>query len=467
MLSASFKSSNTQGNQGTKPMALSDVVTLSEQSILPVTATVNTSGHLIIGGVDTVELASKFGTPLWIIDETTIRVAVRECQTGLEHYPDAEITYACKAFLCLAMCHLLKELNISLDVVSGGELYTAQQAGVSASKILLHGNNKGAIEIEAALSYGPVRIVIDNQSELELVGTIARKLDTQANILLRVIPGVEADTHQHIQTGHDSSKFGIPLQELNQTIEYIEKHKSDFNFLGLHVHVGSQSHDLDPFLSAVDIVTNCCLGLKEKYGIEISQLDLGGGLGIAYTDADKTLPMEVWSHEISKRVAEKFKQNALRLPKLILEPGRSIIGRAGITLYRVGHNKTLPDGTRYIAVDGGMADNPRPITYQALYTACLANKMTLPKQTTPISIVGKYCEQGDVIIKESYIAPESRDIIAVLATGAYNFSMSSNYNRTGRPACVLVANGNAEIIVERETNDDLLRQDRVPVRLLG
>ena len=464
MLAASFK---TQSNQGKPSMAVSDALTLSEQAILPASATVNASGHLVIGSLDTIDLVSKFGTPLWLIDESTIRQSVQQCQTGLEHYPNAEITYACKAFLCLAMCHLLKELNVSLDVVSGGELYTAQKAKVPPDKILLHGNNKSAVEIEMALSYGPVRIVIDNQSELELVGFLARKLNTEANILLRVIPGVEADTHHHIQTGHDSSKFGIPLQELDATIEYLNAHKTEFNFLGLHAHVGSQTHQLDPFFKAVDILTDCCRGLKENYGIEVSQLDLGGGLGIAYTEADETLPMAVWSAEISQRVMEKFKQNDLSLPKLILEPGRSIIGRAGITLYRVGHNKQLPDGTRYIAVDGGMADNPRPITYQALYTACLANRMTAPKKTTPVSIVGKFCEQGDIIIQESYIAPESQDIIAIMATGAYNFSMSSNYNRTPRPACLLVANGAAEIIVERENNEDLISKDRVPDRLLA
>lgn len=437
-----------------------------ESAVMPITAKINPSGHLVVGGVDTVELTNTFGTPLWVIDESTVRAAVKDCQSGLANYPDWEIIYAGKAFLCLAMCHLLNDMGVSLDVVSTGEFYTAQKAKVPANKILLHGNNKSASEIELALNYGAVRIVIDNQSELELVTTIARTVGVRANILLRVIPGVEADTHQHIQTGHENSKFGIPLQQVNQLVEYIAQHKNDLKLLGLHAHVGSQSHDLEPFLDAVKILTSCCLQIKEKYEVEIAQLDLGGGLGIAYTQGDNPLPMQKWAHEISKAVLDNFNKSGLALPRLILEPGRSIVGRAGITLYRIGHSKTLPNGTRYVAVDGGMADNPRPITYQALYTACLANRMNEPKSNVPISIVGKFCEQGDILIKESYLNTQSHDLVAVLATGAYNFSMSSNLNRTGRPACVLVANGTAEVIIERETNEDLLRQDRVPARLI-
>jgi len=439
---------------------------LIEQAIMPVTAEVSAAGHLLIGQVDTVELAKTFGTPLWLMDEATIRAAVKDCQMGLAHYANSEITYAAKAFLCLSMCHLLKDMDTSLDVVSIGEMYTAQKANFPPEKIILHGNNKSEREIETALKYGAVRIVIDNLSEMQLVAALAKKLGVQAKILLRVIPGIEADTHHHIQTGHETSKFGIPLEQLSQAIDYLTEHNNELHFLGLHVHVGSQSHDTEPFLAAVDVLTQCTLQLKQKYRLRVDQLDIGGGLGIAYTAADRTLPMQQWSHAISKAVVEKFEANNLPLPRLILEPGRSIVGRAGVTLYRVGHTKTLPDGTHYIAVDGGMADNPRPITYQALYTACLANKMNAPKQKTPVSIVGKYCEQGDIIIQESYITPESGDIIAVLATGAYNFSMSSNYNRTARPACLLLNNGSAEVIIKGETNEDLLRNDCVPDRLL-
>jgi diaminopimelate decarboxylase len=434
---------------------------------MPVTAEINSKGHLTVAGLDTVDLAKTFGTPLWIIDESSLRVAVQDCRRGLALYPEAEIAYAGKAFLCLAMCQLIRELDLSLDVVSIGELYTAQKANLPAANILLHGNNKSEQEIEAALKYGNVRIVVDNYSELLLIASIAQALGVSADILLRVIPGVETDTHHHIQTGHDNSKFGIPLSQLNQAIEYLRKNEGKLNFLGLHAHVGSQSTELSPFLTTVDILADCCQQLKNTYGVTVTQLDIGGGLGIAYTESDTPLPMDLWSEKIARTVLHNFNKYDLRLPKLILEPGRSIIGRAGITLYKVGHSKVLPDGHRYIAVDGGMADNPRPITYQALYSACLANKMNEPELNTPAAIAGKFCEQGDILINESYLAAQKDDLIAVFATGAYNFSMSSNYNRTARPACILVTDGVAHLIIERETNDDLLRNDRPIARLIN
>jgi diaminopimelate decarboxylase len=444
---------------------VSSAIVSPNLSIMPATARINAANHLEIGGCDVVELAQNFGTPLWLIDEDTVRAAVHACQAGLSDYPNAQVIYAGKAFLCLAMCHLINQLKAGIDVVSEGELLTAMRAQTAAHSILLHGNNKSVSEIEMALGYGPVRIVVDNYSELEMIAALARKLGRKAHLLLRVIPGVEPDTHNHIKTGHEQSKFGIPLKEIDSFIDYIQKFPSELDLLGLHVHIGSQTHDLEPYYKTIDVLADCFAKIKASFGLELSELDLGGGLGIAYTEADKPLAIYEWAKQISQRLVQVFQARKLSLPKLIVEPGRSIIGNAGVTIYRVGHTKTLADGQEYFAVDGGMADNPRPITYQARYTAAVANRMQAPKMDRSAAIVGKFCEQGDIIIEESYIAAKSRDLIAIFGTGAYNYTMASNYNRTGRPACLLLKDGKADIIVERESMEDLLAHDRVPARL--
>jgi len=435
-------------------------------NVSPTTATVNSEGHLVIGGCDTVDLADRFGTPLWVIDETTIRHAAQACLAGVADYPKAKILYAGKAFLCLAMCHLIRSLGLGLDVVSEGELYTAVQANFPPGLIYLHGNNKSSIEIENALKMQSTKIVADSESELKLIAEIADRLGVRAPVMVRLIPGVEPDTHHYIQTGQSTSKFGIPLEFFDRAMAYILEHPGTFELMGIHAHIGSQSHEIEPYLEIVDILVNCALIVKKKYDTEIHQLDVGGGLGIAYTESDKPMPIYDWCRAIALKVMSTFKQHQLKLPELLLEPGRSIIGTAGLTLYRVGHTKVLPDGTTYLAVDGGMADNPRPLTYQAQYTACVSNRMNAAKPENPCTVVGRYCESGDIIIKEAYLNAQYGDLIAVFGTGAYNYSMASNYNRTCRPACVLVSNGNAELILERESNADLILHDRVPERLL-
>ncbi len=435
-------------------------------SIQPVTAGVNDRGHLEIGGCDTVELAATYDTPLWIIDEKTIRDSAAAVLRGLEGYGDARALYAGKAFLCLAMCHLLKQLGLGLDVVSLGELYTAAQAEFPPELIYMHGNNKAAEEIAFGLGLGDVKIVVDNPSEIELVRAVAEKLGRRAKVLLRVTPGVEPDTHHYIRTGQVDSKFGLPLDEVTHVAAYARDHARFIELLGLHSHIGSQSHNIEPYLEIVEILADCFLDLKRSQGIDLSQLDVGGGLGIAYTENDRPLPINEWANAISNRVKSAFQKRDLPLPTLLLEPGRAIVGTAGVTLYRAGHRKSLPGGLNYLAVDGGMADNPRPVTYQARYTPCVANRMNSPEPQTPVTIVGKYCESGDIIVRDAYLSAKSGDIIAVFGTGAYNYSMASNYNRTGRPACVIVSEGRAEVILEREFTADLLRQDRVPERLL-
>ncbi len=432
-------------------------------NIMPVTAEI-VQDHLFIGGCDTVDLAKQFGTPLWLMDEETIVQSIRDCQAGLADYPRAKIFYAGKAFLCLAMCHLLKYVKVGLDVVSEGELFTALEAGMPHEDIMLHGNNKSVKEIEIAIDRH-LRIVVDNQQELKMIAEMAAKKNLQARILLRVVPGITGKTHKHIQTGQEQSKFGIALGQLSEVLKFISEQKSIL-FLGLHAHIGSHIHDLEPFKQTAEILAKSYESIKGEFGIEPTELNLGGGLGIAYTESDAPLAISTWSCSVAASVSAEFSKRHLSLPTLLLEPGRAIVGTAGITLYRVGFDKWTTEGTHYVAVDGGMADNPRPITYQAKYTAKLANRMGAQKTDQAVTIVGKYCEQGDIIIKDSLIAPENGDLIAVFDTGAYNSSMASNYNRTGRPACVLVAQGKAEIIIERENNADLISKDRIPPRLL-
>ena len=437
-------------------------------NVQPLTASVNASGHLTIGGVDVVDLAEKYGTPLWIVDEKTIVQSVNACKQGLAdaNYPHSRVLYAGKAFLCLAMCQLINNLEIGLDVVSYGELATAMSAHVPPQNVYLHGNNKSEEEILSALTFGATRIVVDNSAELEVIIRLAETLGKQAKILLRVTPGVEIDTHHYIKTGQVDSKFGTPLEEINKLAAYCVTYSHAVDLLGLHAHIGSQSHDIGPYEEIVEIFADLYAALKQNLGIELSELDVGGGLGIAYTEETEATGIYDWAKVMAESVKSSFARRNLKLPILLVEPGRSIVGTAGVTIYKAGFVKTLPSGTCYVAIDGGMADNPRPVTYQAKYTALVANAMQAPHPDTPQTIVGKYCESGDIIVKDAYISAKAGDYIVVFSTGAYNYSMSSNYNRTGKPACILVNEGEAEVIIERETAADLLLKDRVPRRLL-
>lgn len=433
--------------------------------VRPASAAVNEEGHLTIGGCDTVDLANEYGTPLWVVDEDTIRLAAQACVEGLKGYPNSQVLYAGKAFLCTAMCRLIKSMNLGLDVVSEGELHTAIKAGFPAEKTYLHGNNKSAKEVETALRLG-VNIVIDSRSDAEMVASLARDLQLVGKVMIRVTPGVEPDTHAHIRTGQHDSKFGVPLDAVAPLAQWITDQNDALHLIGIHAHIGSQGKELGPYLEIVDIFADLLQTLKNEHQISISTLDLGGGLGIAYTDQDKPAALYDWAKALADRMKKAFDQRSLALPTLMIEPGRSIIGTAGVTLYTAGHSKTMGNQTNYLALDGGMADNPRPITYQAQYTAALANRMNAPLSANPLTLAGRYCESGDIIIREAYLPAKTGDLVAIFATGAYNYSMASNYNRTPRPACVLVKDGQADLIIERETLDDLIRQDRIPRRLL-
>ncbi|MBY0547346.1 MAG: diaminopimelate decarboxylase [Candidatus Obscuribacterales bacterium] len=432
--------------------------------VRPSTAKVNAQGHLEIGGCDSTELAAKFGTPLWVMDEQTIRDCIQAYKTGLSVYPNTLVLYAGKAFLTLALCHLLDSLGLGLDVVSEGELYTAEVSGFPSNRIYLHGNNKTEAEISNAISLG-ARIVVDNVAELDVIGALAARLNKSAKLHFRLIPGIEPDTHDHIKTGHYDSKFGIPLEELSEAIKILRT-MGNAKLVGIHAHIGSQSHDIEPYLQNVTVLAEAAASIKSEFGIELEEIDVGGGLGIAYVEQDRPMAIYEWAHAVATRALSEFTRLGLGTPKLLVEPGRSIVGTAGVTLYRAGAMKELPSGKVYLPVDGGMADNPRPITYQAKYTACIANRMSDNAPEKPLTLVGRYCESGDIIVKDANLAAKAGDLVAIFGTGAYNYSMASNYNRSPRPACILVAHGSAEVIVERESNEDLIRKDRVPERLL-
>ncbi len=427
-------------------------------SIQPVTAVRNLLNHLTIGKLDCVDLVQKYGSPLWIIDEETVHQSIQSCLAGLSQYPNSQLIYAGKAFLCTAICKLLQNYNIGLDVVSYGELFTAQTADFAPDKIYFHGNNKSPAEINLALDYGCVNFIVDNESELSTIIDLAKTKNIKANLMLRVTPDIETQTHEYIKTGHKSSKFGLSV---NQIINLANKIAAlDLNFLGLHVHLGSQSTKLKPYLDSVSVIAHLAKVLKLQYGLNTNQVNLGGGVGIKYNDNDNPIPLYKWSKSLALELKTQFELQALPKPKLILEPGRAIIGTAGVTIYTIGHNKVLDNGIEYISIDGGLADNPRPAMYQAKYTAELANRINAANKT--VTIVGKYCESGDVLIKDINLEAKTGDLLVVYGTGAYNYTMSSNYNRTPRPACILVKDGKAEPIIKAETYHDLISHDNIP-----
>lgn len=425
---------------------------------------VNEQNHLEIGGCDTVDLAKEFGTPLYIMDETLIR---QNCavyrDTLAQLYPKSQVAYAGKAFLTLAMCCLVAEEGLSLDVVSGGEIYTALQAGFPPAKMVFHGNNKTPEEIKLALACGVGRFVVDSFSELELLENLAAAEKKKARIFLRVKPGIEAHTHHYIQTGQMDSKFGLGLAD-GQALTAVKtalkmKH---LELKGLHCHIGSQIFDLKPFQLAAHTMMDFIHEIKKKTGFLIEELDLGGGFGIRYLRDDNPYSLAEFVELIAAAVKEKAAEHGLPLPKLFLEPGRSIVGEAGTTLYTVGAIKDVPGIRRYVAVDGGMTDNLRPALYEAKYEAVVANRV-YDEPLEKVSIAGRACESGDMLIWDIELPRLQRgDLLAVLSTGAYHYSMSNNYNRFPRPAVVFVRDGKASVVVKRETYDDLIKNDLIP-----
>jgi diaminopimelate decarboxylase len=434
----------------------------ANQSLLPLTARVNDRDHLEIGGCDVPELAKTYGTNLYILDEATLRAACGQYRDAFkQHYPgESLVIYASKAWNCLAICAIVRSEGLGIDVVSAGELYTATQAGFTGEKIYLHGNNKSLEELKMAIEQ-QVTIVVDSWSELNTLATLSQTQPVK--IMVRLTPGIECHTHEYIKTGRIDSKFGFDPNDTESVFEFISQHPG-LKFLGLHAHIGSQIFELQPHADLGPVMVNW-LTKAQKYGLSIAQLDIGGGLGIRYTEQDDPPSIDEWAKVVCQSVVAACEAEGIPLPRLISEPGRSLVGSACVTAYTVGGQKTVPGIRTYVTVDGGMSDNPRPITYQSVYRAMVANKMSQPMDQT-VTIAGKHCESGDVLIKDAQIAATSPgDILVIPDTGAYNYSMSSNYNRIARPSAVLVNAGQAHLILERETLEDLLRHDRLPAYL--
>ena len=423
---------------------------------------VNENKHLVIGEHDTVELAKKFGTPLYVLDEDLFRKNCRVYKNAIDRYYDGNglVLYANKALCTVYTCKAAAQEGLGADVVSGGELYTAIKAGFPMDKIYFHGNNKTDEELEMAVKNGVGHIIVDNAYELERLNETAKRYGVVQNVMFRIKPGVDAHTHSFIQTGQIDSKFGVALEN-GEAFEIYEKahNMSNVNPDGLHCHIGSQIFDVEPFCKAAEIMMNFAGDLKDKLGLEIKKLNLGGGYGIMYTEKDDPVPYDEYIKHVSEVVKKTAAERGIDIPFILMEPGRSIAAPAGITLYTVGGVKDIKNVRKYVSVDGGMCDNPRYILYESEYAAVLANKADAPK-TEKVTVAGKCCESGDILLKDAMM-PEINegDILAVLATGAYNYSMASNYNRIPRPAMVAVSGNDAKIIVKRESYEDLIKND--------
>ncbi|MBD2177673.1 diaminopimelate decarboxylase [Pseudanabaena sp. FACHB-1998] len=439
------------------------------QQLLPLTAVVNANDHLEIGGCDVVDLVSQYGSPLYILDEMSLRTACQQYRDALvKHYQgQSQVLYASKAWSCLAVCAIAGSEGLGIDVVSAGEILTATRAGVSPSLIYFHGNNKSLDELTYALESG-CTIVVDNWHELKNLDRLAREQAdlpsfVAPRIMLRLTPGIECHTHEYIRTGHIDSKFGFDPNEVESVFAFLAD--SLLNCIGIHAHIGSQIFELQPHQDIGGVMVQWFKLAGDKYGLNFSELNIGGGLGIRYVESDDPPSIEEWVKAVSAGVTEAFVSAGLALPKLLCEPGRSLVGATCITAYTIGGSKTVPDIRTYVTIDGGMSDNPRPITYQSQYRAVVANTMSAPLSQT-VTIAGKHCESGDILIKDIQLPQTNAgDILVVFGTGAYNYSMASNYNRLPKPAAVVVADGEASLIIKRETREDLLRQDCLPEKL--
>lgn len=430
------------------------------------TMRINNKGHLEIGGCDTVELAREYGTPLYVIDEAYFRQNCRNYyQAFVERY-NAEVLYAGKTLLTLAICRIIDQEGLSLDVVSGGELYTAIQANFPMDRVYFHGNNKTKSEIRLALEYKVGRIVVDNLYELEMLNELAGEMNTTANVLLRLTPGIDAHTHEYIRTGHVDTKFGLVVENGQANIGVRRALElENINLCGFHCHIGSQIFELETYAHTAKVMMDFVGQVRDETGYTARELDLGGGLGIYYSQGDRPCSIKEYADIVMKTVIEQAEIYKLPQPKVLVEPGRSIAGPAGSTLYTVGAIKDIPGVRKYVAVDGSMSDNPRPALYQAVYEAYLANRMN-EQPTETVTVAGKCCESGDILIWNLPLpAVKSGDILVVSSTGAYNYSMAMNYNRLPRPAMVLVNEGHADLIVRRESYADLIRNDIIPDKL--
>jgi len=434
------------------------------RNLAPITAELDAAGRLQVGGCGLSSLARTYGTPLYVLDEVSLRGTCRAYREALAaHYPgEALALYASKANSSLAISALVASEGLGLDAVSSGELLTALEGGMPADRIVFHGNNKSRQELALAVERG-VTVVADNWRDLELLAELASGLAAPVELMLRFTPGIECHTHEYIRTGHLDSKFGFDPDQLEPVLRHLVG-SSWARLTGLHAHIGSQIFELQPHRDLAGVLADA-VALARSMGHPVGDLNVGGGLGIRYVASDDPPSIQEWVQTVGEAVAKACQQRSLALPRLLCEPGRSLVATAGVTVYEVGSRKEIPGIRTYLSVDGGMSDNPRPITYQSQYTALLADR-PLAEATETVTVAGKHCESGDVLLKDVALpAATSGDHLVVLATGAYNASMSSNYNRIPRPAAVLVNGGVADLVQRREQPEELLRYDVLPSRL--
>jgi diaminopimelate decarboxylase len=430
--------------------------------LFPLSAQVK-NNHLHLGGCDAVEMATTYGTPLYIFDEFTLRSKCQEFKREFtNHYQNSAVTYASKAFLNRALAQLLKEEQLGLDVVSGGELSVAHSISFPLENVCFHGNNKTPDELQLALKLRVGRIIVDNFHELELLNKLVKQTSTKQKILLRIAPGIDAHTHRYTTTGIIDSKFGFPLTT-GQADSAVTRARSlpNLDLVGLHFHLGSPVREMSPYEIAIDLILNFAKEMKQKYNFDMSELSPGGGFAVRYTLDSELIEIAEYAKAITTALTNGIKKYSLPAPRLIIEPGRAIVAQAGVALYTVGAIKDIPNIRKYVCVDGGMGDNIRPALYEAKYTAVVANKMD-EKESSVVSIAGKYCESGDILIRDLNLAPVAAgDVVAIPVNGAYAIPMSSNYNMIRRPAIVMVNNGKVRVIRNRESYQDLMKLDVV------
>lgn len=429
------------------------------QNIKPFNTKRNEKGNLEISGCDAVELAKKYGTPLYVMDEVTLRKIAREYKDAFSSYKKVNMMYASKALMTSQIAKILHEEGFGFDVVSGGEIFTIHNAKVDMNYATFNGNNKTYDEIELALNLNVGRISVDNFYEIKLLDEIAKKKNKVQKILLRITPGIECHTHEYIQTGHLDSKFGFDLTQIDEAVNLIKNECKNLEIKGLHAHIGSQIFETQVYYDEIGVLIKELKRINEVHNLNLDEMNIGGGLGITYTNED--CPPSVY--ELADVILKSIKENCAKYnfdePVLYIEPGRSIVGTSGVTLYTIGSYKQVPKGRKYIAVDGGMADNPRPSMYGAKYLAEIANKKE-NETFEKVTVAGRFCESGDILIKDIELnSPETGDILCVYNTGAYGYSMSSNYNRVLKPAMVLVNCGQSDIIIKRETYEQLVQND--------
>ena len=438
----------------------------TNQSLKPVSIKVNDINVLEIGGCSMTDLAEKYNTPLYVLDEATIRSICNDYKDAFKAYKNIRMLYASKALCTMAVSKILTQEGFGFDVVSAGEIYTVFKSGADMSTVLFNGNNKSYEELSLAIELGVGRISVDNFFELSLLNEVAASYGKVVNVLLRITPGIECHTHEYIQTGHLDSKFGFDLTQVDEAVDLILNSYKNLNLKGIHAHIGSQIFETSVYGDEIEILIKELVRINEKFGLNLNEINAGGGLGVKYVQNDCPPSTYEIAGVIIDRLNDCIKKYNIEPPVIYIEPGRSIISTAGVTLYTVGSSKQVPKGKKYFAVDGGMSDNIRPSMYEAQYEAQIANK---PDESLceNVTIAGRFCESGDILIKDIKLPKlEEGDILCVYNTGAYNYSMASNYNRVQKPAMVLVNNSQSDIIIKRETLDDVVSHDVIPDRLI-